>query len=688
MATTHKPVSQPLEAEVERFRERMRELQETIRAIRAGEVDALVISGEPGERVYTLQGAEHPYRILIESISEGAANVSEDGTVLYSNRRFAHMLEIPLERLIGSRLQQVAPITHETCSWDQLLQAGVRASRQQECSLPTARGDSVPVLISVAPYCDGAVQSVCVIATDLRDSKEKQKQLEQSSEAVRAVLAQTLRAEQAARMAEEMIQSFMDYSPSAVFMKDEQGRYVFVNQAFEHELNITAKEVLGRTTPELWFPKETLQRLLEADRTVLRENRPVFSVGSIPSRDGTIHEWASTKFPFRDSAGNRFVGGISTDVSHQKRFEEALRRNAALLDMVHDAIIVRDLSGVVTFWNRGAEEMYGWTSAEATGKVCHSLLKTEFPRPLPELLAETFRTGRWRGEVVHTTKDGRRMVCASRWALHRDPGGTPDGVLQLNTDTTNRRMAEEALQRANETLHAEIVQRARAEKSLHELSARLLRLQDEERRKIARDLHDSTSQLLSGIAMKLALISQAIDKEGSAKIRQLICQTQSLADQASREIRDLSHLLHPPNLDLVGLCGAVEAHVEQFTETTGIRVRLDVPDNMQRLPPEAELALFRIVQESLTNVQRHSGSKTAKLGIWFETGQIYLEVKDSGRGPRPRSRDREADSGIGIAGMRERLGQLGGSLKVSSTSRGTTILATLPLNRSDKTPAS
>ena len=133
------------------------------------------------------------------------------------------------------------------------------------------------------------------------------------------------------------------------------------------------------------------------------------------------------------------------DITERKRAEEALRAQAALLDLTHDTVFVMDMEGVIKYWNRGAEERYGWTAEHALGRVVHELLKTVFPGPLEEIRAEVSRTGRWEGEILHTKKDGTQVVVASRWALQRDERGAPLAILETNNDITEHKRAEEAL---------------------------------------------------------------------------------------------------------------------------------------------------------------------------------------------------------------------------------------------------
>ena len=243
------------------------------------------------------------------------------------------------------------------------------------------------------------------------------------------------------------------------------------------------------------------------------------------------------------------------------------------------------------------------------------------------------------------------------------------------------RLWAQHVEATNLELVKENADRRRAEESLHRLSARLLQLQDEERRHIARELHDSTAQTLFALSIKLRLISES-HSPGDPESQQLLGESRQLADQCLSEMRTMSYLLHPPSLDDLGLLPACRSLAKGFTERSGILVDLDLPSHLKRLPLDVETALFRVVQESLSNIHRHSGSKTARIQLAEEENRIRLEVSDQGRGIVNELLDQVIDTtqlGVGIAGMRARIRQLGGQLDIRSTSRGTSVVAVVPL---------
>jgi len=255
-------------------------------------------------------------------------------------------------------------------------------------------------------------------------------------------------------------------------------------------------------------------------------------------------------------------------------------------------------------------------------------------------------------------------------------------ILRLAHDELEERVRERTTELAGAVadLRKEISERERTEQALRELSVRLLQTQDEERRRIARELHDSTGQKMAALAMNLSLISKSAEAL-DARARKALGESLALLDLSARDIRTLSYLLHPPLLDERGLGAAVRWFADGFSQRSGVQVTLEVPQDLPRFPQEIEMALFRIVQEGLTNTHRHSGSSTATIRLLANQNQAQLEMQDAGRGlPKPRSDGYLFPLGVGITGMRERVKQLGGQMEMESDSRGTRIRVILPIS--------
>jgi two-component system NarL family sensor kinase len=229
----------------------------------------------------------------------------------------------------------------------------------------------------------------------------------------------------------------------------------------------------------------------------------------------------------------------------------------------------------------------------------------------------------------------------------------------------------------------DITQRKAAQDAARQLSARLLQMQDEERRRIARGLHDSLGQYLTALKMNLDLLSTTDKKRIAAECSEMV-------DKCLAETRTISHLLHPPLLDEAGLGSAIRWYVEGFAQRSGIKVKLELPSQFGRLHREVETALFRSLQEGLTNVHRHSGSSVVDIRLIVDTKQVRLEIKDKGQGIPPKTLKRLVEgiayTGVGLAGIRERMRELGGSLRIKSDKDGTLLRVTIPISEMSTKP--
>jgi signal transduction histidine kinase len=243
-----------------------------------------------------------------------------------------------------------------------------------------------------------------------------------------------------------------------------------------------------------------------------------------------------------------------------------------------------------------------------------------------------------------------------------------------------RKQTEDAVRRACDALESVVEQRTAF---LRRLSVRLLRLQDDERRRIARELHDGLGQYLIAAKINLDMLAR-LDGDSGICLRE----AQHLIEHAIADTRTLSHLLHPPLLDEAGFASAARWYVEDFAKRSGIVATLDIPEKLQRLPAEVETALFRILQEALTNVHRHSRSSSVKVRLDGDPSCVALAIQDHGRGisqdSLQRFRQSRPNLGLGLAGMRERVREFGGTLHLESSSAGTLLTAMMPVARAEK----
>ncbi len=252
--------------------------------------------------------------------------------------------------------------------------------------------------------------------------------------------------------------------------------------------------------------------------------------------------------------------------------------------------------------------------------------------------------------------------------------------LRVTHDELEKRVLERTIELQEKNM--QIVQQAEvlesANQSLRQLSARLLRVQDDERRRIARDLHDSTGQIVALLSMNLSALETEAQKT-SPELAKAISENMQIVNQVSGELRTISYLLHPPLLDEMGLVSALRWYVEGFGQRSGVKVNLELGCDIGRLSRELETAIFRVIQECLTNIHRHSESPTAAIRMYQASGRLILEVEDKGKGIAPEKQSMPAATGVGLRGMRERIKDFHGELEIASSNEGTLVKVAVPL---------
>jgi len=373
----------------------------------------------------------------------------------------------------------------------------------------------------------------------------------------------------------------------------------------------------------------------------------------------------------------------------RQKADRALGLLAAIVDSCEDAIVSKTLDGIITTWNAGAERLFRYTASEAIGQHITLIIPAD-RRDEEALIIDKIKKGERieHFDTVRLRKDKTQLDISLTISPVRDAGGKIVGASKIARDITQRKQIERELRESEEryrtlacALDTQVQFRTQEletrNSELRDLSARLMESQDLERRRIARELHDSAGQTMAALGISLGQLAQ--NTKNNPAFAKGIKDAEALVQHLNKEIRTTSYLLHPPLLDETGLSSALTWYVQGLKERSGIDVHLDIPESFERLPAEMELVIFRIVQESMTNVHRHSGSKIASIRIRREGDRIIVEVQDQGRGipPEKLAKIQSQGSGVGISGMRERLRHFNGDLFVESSGMGTRILATL-----------
>ena len=461
-------------------------------------------------------------------------------------------------------------------------------------------------------------------------------------------------------------------------------RYLQANPGFAAQTGLA--DIIGRTVREV-FPLQASEWLPVYDQILASGESRKFERGQL------THGRVLDVYAFRVEDGTQSrVAVICKDITDRKQVEELLRQRSSQFEilvnqapigiyLVDGRLRLRQVNPVARPTFGEIPELIGRDFSE----VMHILWEPEYADEIVQIFRHTLATGEsyQTPERIEPRLD-RRVTEYYEWRADRIPlpeGGY--GVVCYLRDIALEVQQRVALQEARDRLESRVSERTdeleRAYQSLRVLWARMVQMQDEDRRRIARDLHDSAGQLLAALGMELASLNQRAASLAPQLAKDLRS-SHELVQQLTREIRTASYLLHPPLLDDTGLSGALRWYVAGLSKRSGIAITLDLDDGLGRLPRELEAAVFHIVQESLMNIHRHSGSKTAALRIAKRRGRVSLEIEDQGRGiPDEQLRAIQTHgSGVGIAGMRERVRHFNGHMHISSASTGTRIVVTFP----------
>ena len=577
-------------AENEDLRRRLEEVEETLRAIHEGEVDALVLSKPEGEVVFTLKGAEHPYRVFVEAMNEGAATLDPGGTILYCNNRFAEMLKTSADKVIGSSIYRFIPATDRS-GFESAFQGGKQRDTTADITLKSEDQEPVPVHLSLCMMQGQEMPVVCMVAMDLTEHKRMEEALRQ------------LNADLEKRVQDR----------TAELMK----------------VNETLRESEGR-----------LQKSEEMARNLITHApTPIYEV---------------------NLSGTRFLS-------------------------VNDTVCER--SGY------SREELLAMSPMDLVDEPSRDSFRDRVTR---KLAGEEVNEGI---EYKVITEDRKELAMEVRGVSFSYRDGKPESVLVVAHDITERKRAEEALRKARDELEVRVQERTRELASLNEdltaeneerlkveielreseeqvrlFASQCLTAQETERRRIAAELHDSTAASLAAIRFRIEKTGEDLKK--GLDVTESLQDLSSNVAQSLAEVRRIMTDLRPSVLDDLGILPALNWFCREYQKTYAhISVEKQMGIEEQEVPDSLRTPIFRIAQEAMNNVAKHSLASLVKLAIQKEGEKILLSIQDNGVGFDPET----ASKGMGLSSIRERAQLSGGAFELQSgMGKGTTIRVSWP----------
>jgi PAS domain S-box-containing protein len=604
---------------------------------------------------------------IVDSSDDAILSKKLDGTITSWNQSAERLFGYKAQEAIGQHITLIVP-------WE-------RRSEEEDILRRLARGERVEHFETVRRRKDGTHLDASLTISPIRDATGR---VIGASKVARDV-SERKRIEVALRESEERFRAIFETTPECVKLVSADGTLLHMNGPGLQMVGArSADEVVGKNVYDLIAPEDR-DRFKAFNESICQGEQGSLQFDII-GLEGKRRHMETHAAPLRNPDDTVVHLAVTVDISERKQAEELLRtseeRFRALVNASSDVVyrMSPDWSEMRELDGRGfiadtAKPRKDWLNEYIHPDDQPIVLRT---------VREAVRTKRM-FELEHRVRrtDGTLGWTNSRAVPLLNVNGEILEWFGAASDVTARKEAEENFRKLAQTLDAEVRARTREleeqSNQVRELSWRLLRSQDEERRHIARELHDSAGQTLTVLGMSLA---QLVQKTGRSapELASEAEQIQETVQQLHREIRTTSYLLHPPLLDENGLYSAISWFLQGLLERSGLEVQFDISKEFGRLPRELELVIFRLVQECLTNIHRHSESETASIRIACESNQIALDIRDQGKGMSPArlAAIQSGRSGVGIGGMRERLRQFEGTMNIESDGSGTRIFATIP----------
>jgi PAS domain S-box-containing protein len=586
----------------------------------------------------TLTSDNELFRAAFNASPIGIAVENLEGQALFANSALCSMLGFSEDEMRGKHRVEFSPPEDAAKDWAlfEQLRAGSRHRYQIEKRFLRRDGSLVWGRLTVSRM-KGASSLVVAMVEDITEKRTSQEELLRARDDLELVTNQ---------MAAAVTRCSRDF------------RYLWANQRYADWLQHPLNEIVGRPILDV-VGKDAFESLQGYFERVLTGEKVDYE--EEVNFNGIGQRWISAAYTPTWDGDPSADGWIAVvlDVTERKRAEAALARHVAIVDSSEDAIICKNLDGVVQSWNAGAERIFGFTEAEAVGQPITFLIPPEL-RDEEKKILEMLRAG---GRIDHyqtirLTKAGKRLDMSLSLSPIKDSTGRVIGFSKIARDITERKLAQAGL--AN-------------------VSRKLIEAQEQERTRIGRELHDDIGQRLSLLAIQLQQLNE--NSLILPEVRSSMGELQKQASEIAADIQSLSHELHSAKLQYLGIAGAMRGFCREFGEQQKVKIDFQTRDLPTPLSADISLCLYRVLQEALHNSAKHSGVRHFEVQLWGTSDQIHLTVRDSGAGF-----DREAaktSRGLGLVSMEERVKLLNGTLLIESQPKsGTAIHARIPFTSS------
>jgi PAS domain S-box-containing protein len=613
-----------------------------------------------------LRTSEERYKTLFDLIPVAVYTCDADGIIREYNQRAVELWGREPGRNGGES---------RFCGSHKIYYPDGRPMRHEECPMARAlRGEKLTSkdLEIIVERPDGGKRDVIPAPRVVKDERGK------IIGAINCLfdITERKRAEAVAMRLAAVVQSSHD----AIATKTLSGIITNWNQSAERIFGYKPKEIIGKSILTL-IPKDRQSEEEEILRKI-RDGESLEHYETVRRRkDGKLIDVSLTISPIKGPTGEIVgVSKIARDITEKKQTERRLAEQARLLDLTTDAIFISDMQQRITYWNRGAKELYGYSAEEALGKVTWELLCTEFPESIERIRKKLVRDGRWSGELVHRRKGGNKVVVMSRWSLDRDERGNPKSILETNTDITARKRVEFELQRSKDALEQAVEQRTRELRVTNVelkseidrrrgLEGEILSISDREQQRLGQELHDGLCQHLTAVAFMARSIAlrlknhRVIDATDIEKIAQLV-------NDAASDTRDLSRALHRVDVDAAGLITALQDLVDREIWRTPCRLQVRPSFHIENNVMAAQL--YRIAREAVINANKHAQARQIVIKLERARQGMAMRVIDDGVGFPDKSKLKH---GLGYHIMNYRAKSIGGRLEIHSPKGGGTCVS-------------